>query len=126
MPAYYQAAQASIVNPTHEHTQLAITQAPGTLAVLADLGKAAQESILTPAEKNQFAQRIANAGTALLGYVDFLTALDKQQQAPGSARSFRIGKALYEPKFGYDIQSASSAEQTYQKALAAREELLRA
>ena len=124
VPAYYAAAQASIVNPTHEHTQLAISQAPGTMVVLADLGKAAQESILTPQEKAIFAQRIANAGSALLGYVDFLTALDKRQQDSRSARSFRIGKELYEAKFGYDIQSASSAEQTYQKALAAKEELL--
>ncbi len=124
VPAFYAAAQASIVNPTHEHTQLALTQAPGTITVLADLGKAAQESILTAAEKDLFAQRIAAAGSALLGYVDFLTELDKKQQAAGTARSFRIGKALYEPKFNYDIQAGVSAEQTYQKALAAREQLL--
>ena len=123
-PAFYQAAQASIVNPTHEHTQLAIEQAPGTLVVLADLGKAAQESVLTPAEKNQFAQRIAAAGTALMRYVDFLTELDRKQQASKSARSFRIGKAMYETKFGYDIQASVSAEQMYQKALTAREQLL--
>ena len=124
VPAYYQAAQASLVNPTHEHLQLAITQAPGTMTVLADLGKAAQESILTTQEKALFAQRIANAGTALIGYLDFLTALDKKQQEQHSARSFRIGKDLYEQKFAFDIQSASTAEQTYQKALATREELL--
>jgi uncharacterized protein (DUF885 family) len=124
VPAYYLAAQASIVNPTHEHTLLAIAQAPGTMTVLADLGKAAQESILTANEKALFAQRIANAGTALIGYIDYLAALDKTQQVKRSARSFRIGKDLYEAKFGFDIQSASSAEQTYQKALAAREELL--
>ncbi len=124
VPAYYQAAQASIVNPTHEHTQLAIAQAPGTITVLADLGKAAQESILTQQEKAIFAQRIANAGTALLRYIDFLDALDKSQQQKQSARPFRIGKELYEAKFGHDIQAAGSAEQTYQKALAAREELL--
>lgn len=124
VPAYFQAAQASIVNPTREHTQLAIEQAPGTITVLADLGKAAQESVLTPAEKNQFAQRIAAAGTALIGYVDFLTALDKTQQATSSARSFRIGKALYEQKFAHDIQAGVSAEQMYQKALSAREQLL--
>jgi uncharacterized protein (DUF885 family) len=124
VPAYYQAAQASIVNPTHEHTQLALAQAPGTMTVLADLGKAAQESILTQAEKNQFAQRIAAAGNALVVYYDFLTELDKKQQASHSARSFRIGKALYEPKFGYDVQASVSAEQMYQKALTAREQLL--
>jgi len=124
VPAFYAAAQASIVNPTHEHTQLALTQAPGTITVLADLGKAAQDSILTAAEKDLFAQRIAAAGAALMVYVDFLTALDKEQQAAGTARSFRIGKALYEAKFNYDIQAGATAEQTYQKALAAREQLL--
>ena len=124
VPAYYLAAQASIVNPTHEHTQLAIAQAPGVMTVLADLGQAAQASILTQQEKALFAQRIANAGSALIGYLDFLAALDVRQQEQRTARSFRIGKELYEAKFGFDIQSASSAEQTFQKALAAREELL--
>ena len=124
VPAYYQAAQASLVNPTHEHTQLAIQQAPGTLVVLADLGKAAQESILSPQEKAIFAQRIANAGTAVVAWVDFLTDLDKSQVQMQRARSFRIGKDLYEQKFAFEIQSASTGEQTYRKALAARDELL--
>jgi uncharacterized protein (DUF885 family) len=124
VPEYYEAAQASIVNPTHEHTQLAITQAPGTLVVLADLGKAAQESILSPQEKAIFAQRLANAGSAVLKYVDFLADLDKSQQEQHTARSFRIGKELYEQKFALEIQSASTAEQTYRKAQAARDELL--
>ncbi|QOY94429.1 DUF885 domain-containing protein [Massilia sp. UMI-21] len=125
VPAFYEAAQASIVNPTREHTQLAIAQAPGTIAVLADLGKAAQESILTPQEKAIFALRVANAGTAVLGYVDFLSALDKKA-ADGSVkpRPFRAGKELYEQKFALEIQSSSSAEQTFRKALATREELL--
>jgi uncharacterized protein (DUF885 family) len=124
VPAYYQAAQASIANPTHEHTQLAIAQAPGTLTVLADLGQAAQESILTAQEKAIFAQRIANAGSAVLAYVDFLVEVDKSQHQMQRARPFRIGKDLYEQKFALEIQSASTAGQTYRKALAAREELL--
>ncbi len=125
VPAYYQAAQASIVNPTREHTQLAIAQAPGTLAVLADLGKAAQESILNAQEKAIFAQRVAGAGTALLGYVDFLIAQDKAMTAGSiKPRPFRAGKNLYEQKFALEIQSSSSAEQTFRKALATREELL--
>ena len=125
VPAYYQAAQASIVNPTREHIQLAISQAPGTLVVLADLGKAAQDSVqLTPQEKAIFAQRVANAGSAVLAWVDFLSDLDKSQEQMRHARSFRLGKELYEQKFGFEIESASTAEQTYRKALAAREELL--
>lgn len=124
VPAYYQAAQASIVNPTREHTQLAIAQAPGTMAILADLGKAAQESILTAQEKAIFAQRIANAGSALLVYTDFLDGIERRFAAGEQARPFRIGKAMYEQKFALDIQSSSSAEQTFRKALATREELL--
>jgi uncharacterized protein (DUF885 family) len=124
VPAYYQAARASIVNPTHEHTQLALQQAPGTLVVLADLGQAAQDSILTPQEKAIFALRVANAGTAVLGWVDFLTDLDKSQMQMHRARSFRIGKDLYEQKFAFEIQSSNTGEQTYRKALAARDELL--
>jgi uncharacterized protein (DUF885 family) len=124
VPAYYQAAQASTVNPTREHTQLAIAQAPGTIVVLADLGKAAQESTLSAQEKALFAQRIANAGSAVIAWNDFLLGLEKSQAQSGRARPFRIGKALYEQKFALEIQSASSAEQTYQKALATREELL--
>ncbi|MCD2517940.1 DUF885 domain-containing protein [Massilia sp. G4R7] len=121
VPDYYAAAQASIMKPTREHTQLAIAQAPGTIAVLADLGKAAQESILTAQEKAIFAQRIANAGSAVLAWVDFLTALEKNT---AQFRPFRAGKALYEQKFALEIQSSSSAEQTFRKALATREELL--
>jgi uncharacterized protein (DUF885 family) len=124
VPDFYRAAQASIVNPTHEHTMLALAQAPGTLVVLADLGKAAQESTLTPQEKAIYAQRVANAGSAVLGWVEFLADLDKSQQQMQHARSFRIGKDLYEQKFALEIQSSSTAEQTYRKALAARDELL--
>jgi uncharacterized protein (DUF885 family) len=123
IPAYYEAARANIVNPTREHTRLAIKQAPGVQTVLTEIDKAAQASILTPVEKQLFTQRVNAALTAVDGYVAFLTEMDKQMDTKGR-RSFRLGKELYEQKFAYDIQSASTAEQTYQKALATREELL--
>jgi uncharacterized protein (DUF885 family) len=50
--------------------------------------------------------------------------MDKSQQQMGRGRSFRIGKELYEQKFALEIQSASSAEQTYRKAQAARDDIL--
>ncbi|MBY0239080.1 MAG: DUF885 domain-containing protein [Burkholderiaceae bacterium] len=123
IPAYYEAARATIHHPTREHTQLAIAQAPGVLQVLASLDKEAQASILTPIEKQLFAQRVAQAKTAVEGYAAWLGELDKTMAA-SSGRSFRIGKALYEEKFGFDIQAGATGEQTYQKALAAREQLL--
>ncbi len=126
IPAYYRAAQASIKNPTLEHTQLAIRQAPGNVSVLDDVAKAGQSAkALKPAEKALLAERIAAAKGAIQGQIDFLKGLEKELLAnPASARSFRIGAALYEPKFKLDIQSGRSAEQTYEKALAAREQLL--
>ncbi|HEY0589046.1 MAG TPA: DUF885 domain-containing protein [Pseudoduganella sp.] len=123
VPAYYEAARDNIKNPTREHVKLAIDQAPGVLAVLSDLDKQAQDSILNANEKNLYSQRIAAAKVAVEAYAAWLGELDKSLAVSG-ARSFRIGKELYEAKFGYDIQSGSNAEQTYQKALAAREQLL--
>ncbi|KQZ26306.1 DUF885 domain-containing protein [Duganella sp. Root1480D1] len=123
VPAYYEAARNNIKNPTREHVKLAIDQAPGVLAVLSDLDKQAQDSILNANEKNLYSQRIAAAKVAVEAYAAWLGELDKSLAISG-ARSFRIGKELYEAKFGYDIQSGSNAEQTYQKALAAREQLL--
>ena len=123
IPAYYDAARSSIKNPTPEHVKLAIDQAPGVLAVLTDLDKQAQESILNANEKALFTQRVLAAKAAVDAYVVWLGEWQKAQ-AIGGGRSFRIGKELYEAKFGFDIQSGSNAEQTYQKALATREQLL--
>ena len=123
VPQYYLAARASIVNPTREHTQLAIAQSAGVLSVLDDLNKAAQASILTPTEKQLYNARVTAARTAVQGYAAWLTEQDTAL-AQNGARSFRIGKELYEQKFNYDIQASVSAEQMYQKALAAREKLL--
>jgi uncharacterized protein (DUF885 family) len=124
VPAYYDAARASISNPTREHTQLAIAQAPGVIALLADLDKQAQASILSPIEKQLFAQRVSLAKSAVDGYAAWLGELDKTMAQNGGGRSFRIGKELYEAKFSFDIQAGSTGEQTYNKALAAREQLL--
>lgn len=123
VPQYYQAARASINQPTREHTQLAIAQSAGVLTVLDDLNRTAQASILTPTEKQLYNVRITAARTAVQGYAAWLTEQDALL-AQNGARSFRIGKELYEQKFNYDIQAGVSAEQMYQKALAAREKLL--
>ena len=123
VPAYYGAARASVVNPTRVHTQLAITQSAGALTVLGELDQAAQTSILTPNEKKLYSQRIVAARGAVADYAAWLTDLERNMDKTGT-RSFRVLKPLYEQKFAFDIQSGNSAEQTYQKALAAREQLL--
>ncbi len=123
VPQYYAAARANINHPTREHTQLAIAQSAGVLSVLDDLNKTAQASILTPTEKQLYNVRITAAKTAVQGYASWLGEQDALL-AQNGARSFRIGKELYDQKFAYDIQAGVTAEQMYQKALDEREKLL--
>ncbi len=126
VPAYYRAGAASLKVPTLEHTQLAIDQAPGVISVIDDIAKAAGEPAagLSTRERRELTQRLEAARTAVNDYRSALTARLPTLQREGQARSFRLGQALYEKKFGYDIQSAHTAAQMYEKAQAAREALL--
>jgi len=121
VPAYYAAAKASIKNPTPEHTRLAIKQSAGAIAVLAELEKTAAQEKLADKDKAALDEGLKNARAAVNDYVQFLEALEKTLD-PATARSFRIGKDLYEGKFVADIQSSLTAEQTYQRALKYRDE----
>ncbi|MEO8103479.1 MAG: DUF885 domain-containing protein [Betaproteobacteria bacterium] len=117
VPAYYAAAKASIADPTIEHTELARIQNQGALGVFgADLLKKVDASGLGTGEKALFHTRVATARAAIDDYVAFLGALEAKLKA-GPARSFRIGKPLYEQKFAYDIQSGFTASQLYWRAL---------
>ncbi|RPD48552.1 DUF885 domain-containing protein [Hymenobacter sediminis] len=119
---YYEAAKQNIQTPTREHTNLAILQTQGGLAVF---GPALQDSVaksgLTAQEKKDLQSRIATTRLVMEGYVRFL----QQEVLPaGKFRSFRIGKPLFDRKFALDIQSTYSADQVYQKAQQHRQELL--
>jgi hypothetical protein len=109
--------------PTREHTQLAVTQAAGTLAVFDLIADQAKTSTLSSAEKADLKSRLQDARVAVTGYRDYLQKLLNTTPDNGW-RSFRIGKELYEAKFKADIQSDLTAEQMYQKALAAKEDAL--
>ncbi|MBC8083958.1 MAG: DUF885 domain-containing protein [Hymenobacter sp.] len=120
---YYAAAEASVREPTREHTRLAIEQNEGGLAVF---GQALRDSVaksgLTAREKQEFATRLA---TARLTIEDYLRFLKTEVLPAGKFRDFRLGKALFDRKFHYDIQSTSTAEQVYAKAQQHKAELLR-
>src|SRR6185369_4285671 len=119
------AAQGSVHHPSREHTQLAIQQNQGALQLLsAELLAKADASGLSADEKAQFHQRVVDARTAVQGYVAFLTGLEPTL-TPDYARSFRLGRELYEQKFAFDIQSGFTVEQLYERALAAKERLLK-
>ena len=122
--AYYQAAEANINSsvPTREHTELAVQQNEGGLAVLGPaLADSIRRSSLSAAEKQLLTQRVAAAQTAIDGYIGFLR---KRLPMGPQYRSFRIGKALFDRKFALDIQSRYSADEVYQLAQAHRAALL--
>ncbi|SHI82277.1 Uncharacterized conserved protein, DUF885 familyt [Hymenobacter daecheongensis DSM 21074] len=119
---YYEAARQNISRPTKEHTALAILQNKGGIQVF---GPALLDSIrrsgLSAREKKDFRDRIATTRLVMENYISFL---EKEVLPQGQFRSFRIGKALFDRKFVYDIQSAYSADQLYAKAQQHRQELL--
>ena len=126
VPAYYAAAKANVAGPTREHTQLAIEQNRGALEVFgAELAQTVGTSGLTRAERAAFSERLAAARTAIEDYVGWLERLEAQL-ASGAvpARSFRLGRELYAPKFEFDIQSGGTAEALYERAVAERARLI--
>ncbi len=125
VPAYYAAAKAAIAVPTREHTQLAIQQNNGARDVLgAALEKQVAGSALNAKQRTQFLKVLKPAQAAVADYLKWLTALDASLAVNGNARSFRIGEALYEQKFTYDIQSGSTGKALYQRAVTEKERLL--
>jgi uncharacterized protein (DUF885 family) len=114
IPAYYAAAKKNIVNPTKEHTDLAIEQNLGGISVFKDdLNEAMRKSQLPEAEKSKIRERATEAIAAIKDYAEWL----KKMPNP-TPRSFRLGKELYEKKFAHEIQSRYTAAEIYKKAIA--------
>jgi uncharacterized protein (DUF885 family) len=119
IPAYYDAARKMIQQPVAELTQLAIDQNTGGLSVFTtDFIDSVKASALGSGEQ---AEMIASAHAAADAVKDFVRFLKTRLNSNG--RSFRLGRELYEQKFAYDIQSTSSAAQTYEAALARKQYL---
>ncbi|WP_076411413.1 DUF885 domain-containing protein [Shewanella sp. UCD-KL12] len=118
VPAYYRAARENITNPTLEHTQLAHMQNQGAFSVFSDeLLEQVSNSGLTEDEKALFVQRFNLATDAINEQITWLEDLATKLEQQG-ARSFRIGEALYEEKFSFDIQAGMSGKALYEKASA--------
>src|SRR5690625_2797947 len=120
VPDYYQAARASLGTPSLEHTRLAIQQNQGTLGVLSDIRHSAEEAGLA----DDLADSVDQAQAAVEDWIDWLQGLQARLEESGEARSFRLGRALYEEKFKYDIQAGFEAAELYRRALDEKERLL--
>jgi uncharacterized protein (DUF885 family) len=124
VPAYYKAARENIKNPTIEHTELAIQQNRGALSVFEQmLQDSLKRSGLSIDEKTALLVKADAAKNAILDYLTWLEKDLRPSLKPAAARSFRIGKELYDKKFALDIVSDYSAEQIYRKALQRKDEI---
>ncbi|NNM15894.1 MAG: DUF885 domain-containing protein, partial [Bacteroidia bacterium] len=123
VPAYYEAARENIVNPTLEHTELAIIQNNGSLNIFGQsLVDSLEKSGLSDDEKNMMMERVGAAKTAITDYVSWLEN-KKAELENGGGKSFRIGKELYNGKFHSDIVSSYTADEIYEVALEHKKEL---
>jgi uncharacterized protein (DUF885 family) len=123
LPAYYQAARASISNPTREHTELAMTQNRGTLNLLgSSLQERVAASSLESAEKARFEQLRQEAVDTIEGFITEMQDI-VSDLGDSAGKDFRIGEDVYEYKFAFDIQSGFSARQMYDRAMAEKARL---
>lgn len=115
--AFYKAAFTTLRNPTREHTEMGISQNEGGLSVF---GKSLTDSIavsgLSAAEKQTLHTNITNAVASIKGYAASLKQMLADRNY--SFRDFRIGKKLFEEKFGYDLVTDFTPEQIYSRAVA--------
>lgn len=118
VPAFYEAAKKNIKSPTVEHTDLAIKQNKGSLGVFeTTLIDSLKTLLLTQEEKSEITSGITTAVLAINNYVKWLEQDVKPALGNGQARSFRIGKELFNKKFAFDIQSGFTADEIYGKAI---------
>ncbi len=121
--SYYATARTMIKNPTIEHTDLAIGQIKGGEEVFSGmLMDSLKRSTMEAKEKKNIEARINESVKGIDAFVGWLKELRKTLK-PETARSFRIGKDLYEKKFQYDIVSRYTAEEIYKKALQRKNEI---
>lgn len=114
VPAYYSAARNNILNPALELQKLSVDQNRGGLAIFEkDFPDSVAKANFSAAEKKEM---IAAANKAVETINDFVNWLETLH--PVNPRSFRLGSALYEQKFGYNIQSSYTAKELFNKALA--------
>jgi len=118
VPEFYIIAKSNIHKPTMEHTELAILQNKGALEIFEkNIPDSIGISKLTVEEKTELNNRLTQAIASIKEYVSYLEQVKKGIESDTTtSRSFRLGKALYEKKFQFEMQSCFSVDQIFQKA----------
>ncbi len=110
--AYYDAAKANISNPAVVLKGLAIQQNEGGLPALQkDIVDSVKKSSLLQSEKKAILAAAAEAVTSINDYIEWLKAFPETD-----ARSFRLGKVLYDAEFAFDIESSLTVDELYKAA----------
>lgn len=116
---YYAAALKTIIKPTKEYTLLAIQQNLGSLDIF---GKSLTDSInassISNPEKDVLQKNISTTVLAIKKYVAALQKLVANKETV--FRDFRIGKALFDQKFKYDLVTDYKPAEIFAKATAAK------
>lgn len=123
VPAYYESGIQNLTRPTMEHLELGYNQNQGALHILGEsLLDSISSSGLSDAKKETLVTRVQASKEAVSNYISTLEKL-KVELADGKAESPRIGKALFDKKYAYDINSSYTAEEIYNKALKEKKNL---
>ncbi|MBL7788787.1 MAG: DUF885 domain-containing protein [Chitinophagales bacterium] len=118
-PAYFEAAKRNLTEPTLEHTSLAIQQLTGTIDML-QYGEIREFYN----RKNADTTFLGIASKAIQGFISHLENLKSEMESgKRKAKSFRLGKKLYEKKFNLDIASSFSSDEMFQIASQRKESL---
>lgn len=118
---YFAVALRMIHQPTKEYTALAIHQNTGGLDIFGpSLSDSIRASTLSQADKDTLQKRVDLAVAAIKNYVSALNVMLADKKT--TFRSFRIGEALYDSKFKYDIVTDYRPKEIYALAVAAKQQ----
>jgi hypothetical protein len=118
-PAYFEVAKKNLINPTLEHTALAIQQLTGTADML-QYGEIREFYL----KENVDTAALGASIKAIQGFVIHLEGLKKEMETgKRKAKDFRLGKDLFHKKFNLDIASTYTAEQMHDNAMARKSSL---
>lgn len=110
LPQYYKEAEKTVKDAVPELTQLAIDQQTAGINIIEkDFTDSIKKANLPAAEQKQMTDRVTIAAGAVRAHVAWLKGLK-------GARSFRMGKMLYEEKFKFEMQSAYTGQQLFNMA----------
>ncbi|OKS87738.1 DUF885 domain-containing protein [Mucilaginibacter polytrichastri] len=113
IPVYYKEAEKQLKNPVAELTALAIDQHTGGVSVFeSDFADSLKKTTIPQPEKQKMLDRAKLSADAIKGYAAWLKGMKNDHP-----RSFRLGKELYQDKFKYEVQSASTPQQIYNAAI---------